>query len=224
MLRMRGPRAGGSRPACGRCCRSRGRPACARRRRRAARGRRPRAAGSGTRTGSGNSFAVRNITESLPSWLRMPCIASERAERVAVGVLVGGRAGSGRSSRIASQRPARASLARSAPALTSSSSRRAAAEMRIAALGRVVVVEAAGRACASCAARGDGGAAGRRGRTAGPRASPRAPPRSPSTLTYTRAWRRSGLVSTAVTVTNPIRGSLSSSVIAPRSGPRASPR
>ena len=33
---------------------------------------------------------------------------------------------------------------------------------------------------------------------------------SPRTLTYTRAWRRSGLVLTSVTVTNPMRGSLRS--------------
>src|SRR5262249_39078665 len=36
---------------------------------------------------------------------------------------------------------------------------------------------------------------------------------SPRTLTYTRAWRRSGLVLTAVTVTNPTRGSLISLVM-----------
>ena len=41
-------------------------------------------------TGSGNSFAARNITESLPSWLEDVVHRQQRAERVAVGALVGG--------------------------------------------------------------------------------------------------------------------------------------
>ena len=40
--------------------------------------------------GSGNSFAARNITESLPSWVEQVVHAEQRAERVAVGALVGG--------------------------------------------------------------------------------------------------------------------------------------
>ena len=39
-------------------------------------------------TGSGNSFAARNITESLPSCVRMWCRASSEPERVAVRPLV----------------------------------------------------------------------------------------------------------------------------------------
>ena len=41
--------------------------------------------------GSGNSFAARNITESLPSWVSRLVHAQQRAEGVAVGALVGGQ-------------------------------------------------------------------------------------------------------------------------------------
>ena len=41
--------------------------------------------------GSGNSFAARNITESLPSLCQQVVHAEQRAERVAVGALVGGQ-------------------------------------------------------------------------------------------------------------------------------------
>ena len=41
--------------------------------------------------GSGNSFAARNITESLPSWVEQLVHPQQRAERIAVGALVGGQ-------------------------------------------------------------------------------------------------------------------------------------
>ena len=67
--------------------------------------------------GSGNSFAARNITESLPSWVEQLVHAEQRAERVAVGALVGGEQ-EAVARRAARRRPARARVAAAVGALT----------------------------------------------------------------------------------------------------------
>ena len=160
-------------------------------------------------TGSGNSFAARNITESLPSASSISMHRQQRAERVAVGVLVGGEQEALPCADLVG--------ARSSSVLTSSG--------RLGHLGRAG--ERCGRrarrsrrsgrsasASASSAARAAIAPGGTRGTSAARRGSSSRSASPPSTLTYTRAVRRSGLVSTAVTVTNPIRGSFSSVAMA----------
>ena len=96
--------------------------------------------------GSGNSFAARNITESLPSWVSRWCMPEQRAERVAVGALVGGQQeavavaqlGGDALERRWSRRPAPRSLARR---LLLEQLARSASPC----LDRVVVVEGQGR-------------------------------------------------------------------------------
>ena len=166
--------------------------------------------------GSGRSSGEMNIAESLPSALEQALHRHQRAERVAVGVLVRGEhearvlaqalehqlACVGR--RLASaRRRSRAPIASLDQLLHAQRAvgrlvvdeleRRRALQAQLAGEARLQVAVGAAQALERRLALGLGGA-----------------PPSPSTLTYTRAWRRSGLVLTSVTVTNPTRGSFRS--------------
>ena len=134
-----------ARPACGRCFRSRGRPGSGRRRRPAARGRPPPGAGSGTRPASGNSFAARNITESLPSCASMWCSASSEPSASPSGPswVVSRKRSPARSSSATSVERTRRCARRLAA--TASLTRRAAWQTRTPRSRRLVVVEAQGR-------------------------------------------------------------------------------
>ena len=131
--------------------------------------------------------------------------AEQRAERVAVGALVGGE----------QEAVAGAQLGgdpldlgggdagpRSSPSSSSSSSSRDPHPL----LDRRVVVEAQGRRPLHPRLGGDLATGSRRARSAGPSSVASRCSSSPSTLTCTLAARRSGLVSTEVTVTKPMRG------------------
>ena len=164
---------------------------------------------SGTRRAAGTRRRAMNISESLPSARRTPCMRDERAERVAVGVLVGDQ----------DEALAVAQLDRAPRSRVVALLRRCVTPRRPRRLRQLLEPH---RAVASCRRRGsssvgvcfrrssprDAPLQGRRARSAGPRACWHAAPRRPRTLTYTRAWRRSGLVLTSVTVTKPMRGSL----------------
>ena len=148
---------------------------------------------------------TRYIDASLPSCVERELRREQRAERVAVGVLVGHdeEAVVRRGSR---PRPPAGQLVRLSSGASSSISLRHADP----ALDRRIVFEGQLRRPLQPQLARDprleDAVRGRRAR----RASARACVSEPSTLTKTRAWRRSGDVSTPVTVTKPIRGSFSS--------------